>query len=264
LRALGWTATAGAAITVATSLPIAWVLVAHGGAGGALLTEVAFVGLQALIAFIAFRTASRLQSPFEPPPSQHADLAHSPPFRIVRTVVLVSLAGLVGSIAGSMFELWRYRSGSTPPTTEWVIGGAELGALAALLYAPLAPVPRLAAAIGIGVDLVLSRFHPLLGLAVSFFLVGVPHVIQSLRQHSPSGLKSILWDAATQSWAFHLGAVLGRLVGSLLGLFVLGVGGAAIGHVLGERLGGILGVAAASENAFLPAHAGRRLGQGST
>jgi len=246
LRALGWTASAGALITLVGSLPKAWVLVARGGEAGLLVTA-AFVGLQALLALIAFRTASVLESPREPPPAEHADLLHSAPFRIVRTVVLVSLAGLVGSIGGSMLELWRHKSRAVPATTEWVIGGAEIGAFAALLYAPLAPVPRLAAAIGIGVDLVLSRFHPLLAIAISLILVGVPHVIQSLRRRGPGELKSILWDAAAQSWAFHLGAVLGRLVGSLLGLFVLGIGGAAIGHVLGERLGGILGVVAASE-----------------
>ena len=248
LRALGWTATAGAAITLATSLPLAWLFVAHGlGGEGRLLTDAAFVGLQALIAFIAFRTASALRSQLDPPPVQDADLEHSPPFRIVRTVVIVSLAGLVGSIAGSMFELWRYRYGPTPPTTEWVMGGAEIGAFAALLYAPLAPVPRVAAAIGIGIDLVVSRFHPLVALPISMFLVGTPHAIRALLQRGRRDLKSILWDSAAQSWACHLGAALGRLTGFLLGLLTLGVGGAAIGNVLGERLGGILAVSAANE-----------------
>jgi hypothetical protein len=44
-----------------------------------------------------------------------------------------------------------------------------------------------------------------------------------------------------------LGAGLGKILGFVLGLFVFGTGGAAIGTVLGERLGGLLGLTAAGE-----------------
>ena len=248
LRALGWTALAAAAVGAVSKLPAALIFFPAPAAIGAFFQQLGWLGLEAVLAFVAFRAASISKAPTEPPVGDDALVAETPIGRIVRSCVLVILAGLLGSTLGTIFDLFRHRPGAGLPPIDWVLRGAEIGALVALAIAPLKRVSKVAAIAGILADFVLgSLLHPLIGLALGLIAVALPHLLSELRTRGRRDLQRILWESATRSWAFHLGAGLGKILGFVLGLFVFGTGGAAIGTVLGERLGGLLGLTAAGE-----------------